>query len=158
MLAALLPMCLLAEPASNRDITAIRKLQDEQAAAWNAHDAVAYAALFASDGDVVNVLGWWWQGRDEIREKLKAAFTVVFRQSSLKIEDVRVRMLSEDIAIAHVRWTLQGALPPPGSAAAPQHGIQLQVLKREKDGWRIESFQNTNSVPEHPFPLTTPPR
>lgn len=158
VLTALLPICVLANPTSDQDVTAIRHLQVEQAAAWNAHDAAAYAALFTSDADVVNVLGWWWKGRDEIREKLKAAFTVVFEQSSLKIEDVQVRMLSADIAVAHVRWTLQGALPPPGAAAAPQQGIQLQVLKRGKDGWRISSFQNTNSVPERPFPGSAPPR
>jgi len=158
LLAVLLPIFAVAETPAEDDVTAIRHLQDEQAAAWNAHDAVAYAALFTSDGDVVNVLGWWWKGRDEIREKLKAAFTIVFKQSSLKIGDVQVRMLSRDIAVAHVRWTLQGAQPPPGAAAAPQHGIQLQVLERGEHGWRIASFQNTNSVPEQPFPVAAPQR
>lgn len=156
-LGALLHVSAQAAAPGNEDETAIRQLQNDQAAAWNAHDANAYADLFTPDGDVVNVLGWRWEGQQEIRDKLKAAYTVVFRHSVLKIEDVQVRVLSPDIAIAHVRWTMEGAMKPPGAAAAPDHGIQLQVLTKGKSGWRIASFQNTNSVPEHPFPTSPPP-
>jgi hypothetical protein len=37
------------------------------------HYAAAYAALFTLSGDVVNVMGRWWKGRDEIQHKLDAA-------------------------------------------------------------------------------------
>lgn len=157
MLARLLPAVLallMANPsaAADSDENAIQNLQSKQAAAWNAHDAAAYAALFTPDGDVVNVLGWWWKDRDEIRSKLTDAFAIVFRDSQLTITHVDVRKLSASIAVAHVRWTMKGALAPSGGAAPPQQGIQLQVLVRGKDGWRIASFQNTNSIPEQPFP------
>jgi uncharacterized protein (TIGR02246 family) len=138
--------------AQDSDEAAIHNLQPKQAAAWNAHDASAYAALFTSDADVVNVLGWWWKGRDEIQSKLTNAFAMVFRESQLTITNVDVRKLSPSIAVAHVRWTMQGALAPSAGAAPPAQGIQLQVLVRSKDGWRIASFQNTNSIPERPFP------
>jgi len=59
-------------------------------------------------------------------------------------------------AVAHVRWTMKGALAPSGGAAPPQQGIQLQVLVRSQDGWRIASLQNTNSIPERPFPRVRP--
>jgi uncharacterized protein (TIGR02246 family) len=100
----------------------------------------------------VNVLGWWWRGRAEIEHKLAEAFAYVFRDSTLKITDVDVRLLAERIALAHVRWTMEGAKAPPGAPQPPQQGIQLQVLRKARDGWRIASFQNTNSVPESPFP------
>ncbi|HJS88791.1 MAG TPA: SgcJ/EcaC family oxidoreductase [Steroidobacteraceae bacterium] len=147
---------LIVSPAPTRaqdnDSAAIRTLESHQAAAWNAHDASAYAALFTPEGDVVNVLGWWWQGRAEIQRKLTDAFATVFRKSHLTITDVAVRKLSPDIAVAHVRWTMKGALAPAGGAAPPQQGIQLQILVRTRNGWRISSFQNTNSIPERPFP------
>jgi uncharacterized protein (TIGR02246 family) len=141
-----------AAAAAASDQAAIEALESKQAAAWNAHDAAAYADLFTPDGDVVNVIGWWWKGRDEIRSKLTDAFAFVFKDSRLTIADVRVRKLSADIAVAHVRWTMTGALSPPGEPAPPHEGIQLQVLVRSEDGWRIASFQNTNSRPERPFP------
>ena len=137
------------------DEAEIRQVQLQQATAWNAHDATAYSNLFTEDGDVVNVVGWWWKGRAEVESKLAAAFAFAFKESTLTITDVYVRFLSPQIAIAHVRWTMAGAKTPPG-IPEPRQGIQLQILKKQAGKWLIASFQNTNSVPEVPFP-TGPP-
>jgi len=142
--------------ASEADYAAIREVQTRQAAAWNAHDAKAYADLFSEDGDVVNVLGWWWHGRSQIQSKLSDAFVWVFRDSKLAITDVQTRFLDPSTAVAHVRWTLDGARVPPGAPAPPREGIQLQVLRKVGGIWLITSFQNTNSVAEHPFPKEPP--
>jgi uncharacterized protein (TIGR02246 family) len=141
----------------NSDEVEIRNVQIRQADAWNRHDASAYANLFSEDGDVVNVVGWWWKGRPAIESKLTAAFAFVFRESTLTIADVDVQFLDATIAIAHVRWTMQGAKSPPG-AAEPRQGIQLQVLRKHAGRWLIASFQNTSSVPEVPFPAGPPTR
>jgi uncharacterized protein (TIGR02246 family) len=142
--------------AQSDDVRAIRELQTRQANAWNKHDAKAYSNLFADDGDVVNVLGWWWKGREQIRSKLSDAFQFVFRESVLTITDVHVRVLDPTVAVAHVSWTMEGAKVPPGAPAPPNRGIQLQVLQKHLDRWVIISFQNTNSVPETPFPKAPP--
>jgi uncharacterized protein (TIGR02246 family) len=142
--------------AQTPEVAAIRELQARQEEAWNRHDAGAYADLFTEDGDVVNVLGWWWQGRAEIQSKLTEAFAFVFRDSKLTITEVHVRVLDARTAVAHVRWKLEGAKVPPGAPDPPREGIQLQVLRKEQARWLIASFQNTNSVPETPFP-TGPP-
>lgn len=146
--ASALPLAAAAQTADER---AIRDLQTQQADAWNRHDAAAYARLFAEDGDVVNVLGWWWKGRAEIESKLTAAFAFVFRESTMSITDVSVRFLSSEFALAHIRWTMVGAKMPPG-VPEPREGIQIQVLKKTAGKWLIASFQNTNSLPERPFP------
>lgn len=150
---------LLAIAASARaapaDDAAIRAVQARQEAAWNAHDAHGYAQLFAEDADVVNILGWWWKGRAEAERKLATAFAFVFAESRLHIDDVSVRPLSDDLALAHVTWSMTGARSPDGSGGnVPQHGIETQVLQRSPAGWLIVSFQNTNAVPERPFPMT----
>jgi uncharacterized protein (TIGR02246 family) len=137
--------------AQSSDELEIRDLQARQADAWNRHDAAAYAALFTEDGDVVNVIGWWWKGRTEIEKKLTPAFASVFRESAMTIAGVDVRFLSPEIGVAHVRWTMAGAKAPPGGMP-PREGIQLQVLKKTAGKWLIASFQNTNSLPEQPFP------
>lgn len=138
------------------DEAAIAQVQARQADAWTRHDAAAYARLFTPDGDVVNVLGWWWRGRAEIESKLTAAFAFVFKDSTLSITDVKVRSLSPTIAVAYVRWTMNGARTPPGMPE-PRQGIQLQVLTKQNNEWLIASFQNTNSIPEFPFPTSPPP-
>ena len=135
------------------DDAKIRALQHEQAAAWNAHDIHAYAALFSQDADVVNVLGWHWRSRAELEQKLGRAFTSVFAQSQMAIANVSVEYLKPDVAVAHVRWTMTGAFSPTGSSAnVPEQGIQTQVLLRRSGVWRITHFQNTNALPERPFP------
>lgn len=135
------------------DDTAIRAVEQRQQDAWNAHDARAYAALFTEDTDVVNVLGWWWKGRGELETKLSGAFASVFAQSTLTLTEVDVRYLEPGIAIAHVRWTMTGAKTPTGNPSnTPQVGLQTQVLQKRDGAWLIAAFQNTNGVPEKPFP------
>jgi len=149
-----------AEEAAIRDVVQTRQQQ-----AWNQHDAKAYAALFAEDGEVVNVVGWWWRGRNEIERKLTDAFASVFRESTLTITEATVRFLTPEIAVAHVRWTMSGARTPPG-IPEPREGIQTIVLQKLGGTWMIAAFQNTNHVPEVPFskqpsaqvPASQPPK
>lgn len=141
-----------ATPASGSDEGAIRELQTRQEAAWNAHDSHAYAQLFAVDADTVNVLGWWWRSRAELEQKLGAGFSSVFARSQLHVEEVDVRFLTPQVAIAHVRWSMTGADSPDGSGKnIPTKGIQTQTLYKSADGWHIAAFQNANSVPERSF-------
>jgi uncharacterized protein (TIGR02246 family) len=145
----------VASDATSDDESSIRQVQAFQAYAWNRHDAASYAGLFTEDGDCVNVLGWWWKGRAQIESKLKAAFAFVFHASQLTITETSVRLLSPTIAIAHVSWTMTGAKTPPGMPE-PREGIEIQVLQKKSGHWLIQSFQNTNAVPERPFPLGPP--
>lgn len=141
-----------------QDEVEIRKVEAQQAETWNHHDAKAYSALFTEDADVVNVLGWWWKGRPQLESKLTAAYAFVFRESALTIDDVDVKFLKPDIAIAHVRWSMTGAKSATGNASLiPQKGIQTQVLQKHTGKWLIAVFQNTNGVPEVPFPTGPTP-
>jgi len=139
----------------SEDEVEIRNLQTRQAEAWNRHDARAYAKLFTEDGDVVNVLGWWWKGRVEIEKKLTEAYVFVFRESTLTINEVDVRFLTPQIAVAHVRWSMAGARTREG-LPEPRQGIQMQILQKQEGKWLIAAFQNTNGVPEKPFPQGPP--
>jgi|KBSSwiStaDraftv2_1062776.scaffolds.fasta_scaffold233657_2 uncharacterized protein (TIGR02246 family) len=133
------------------DLAAIRQVQALQAAAWNQHDARAFANLFAEDGDAVNMLGWWWRGRPEIERKMREGFEFVYAQSTLTITDIDVRILSPGMAVAHVRWKMVGAKTPPNMPET-REGIQLQILTKQAGGWVISSFQSTNSITVSAFP------
>jgi uncharacterized protein (TIGR02246 family) len=139
-----------------QDETEIRNVEKRQQEAWNQHDAKAYASLFTDDGEIVNVVGWWWKGRAEIEKKLTDAYAFVFRESALTVTDVQVKFLTAEIAVAHVKWTMTGARTPKG-IPEPQQGIQIQVLQKQAGKWLISFFQNTNSIPERPFPKGPPP-
>ena len=142
------------------DETAIRNLQIRQQETWKHHDRKAYASLFTEDADVVNVMGWWWKGRSQIESELARAHAFIFRDSTLTITDVQIKFSTPQVAVAHVSWTMVGAKSPDGNPMhLPQKGIQTQVLRKQAGQWLISAFQNTNGVPEMPFPtgpLETP--
>ena len=133
------------------DEAAIRTLEARQPEAWNKHDAKAYASLLTENGDCVNVVGWWWKGRAEIERQLTDAYVYVFKESVLTIKNVDIRFLTPDVAVAHVGWTMTGARTPTG-LPVPQQGIQTHVLQKQNGQWMLAAFQNTNSLPEMPFP------
>jgi uncharacterized protein (TIGR02246 family) len=151
---AALPTAALSQD-HGQDQAEIRNVEKQQQEAWNQHDAKAYANLFMDDGEVVNVVGWWWKGKAEIEKKLTDAYAFVFSESALTISDVQVKFLTPEIAVAHVKWTMVGARTPKG-IPEPQQGIQIQVLQKQAGKWLISSFQNTNSMPERPFPKGPP--
>jgi uncharacterized protein (TIGR02246 family) len=142
--------------AREQDETDIRNVERLQQEAWNRHDAKAYASLFTEDGDCVNVVGWWWKGRAEIEKKLTDAYAFVFRESVFTLKEVDVKFLSPEVAVAHVRWTMAGARTPKG-IPEPREGIQTQLLQKQAGKWLIAAFQNTNAIPETPFPKGPPP-
>ena len=146
----LLPAYAVAE---NQDALQIRDVAGQQAVAWNRHNAKAYAALFTENCDVVNVVGWWWKGRTELQNRLTAAFSHAFRESTLTISDVQVRFLTPEIALAHAYWTMTGAKMPPGMPE-PRAGVQTLVMTKQHGRWLIAGFQNTLAVRSERSPLT----
>jgi uncharacterized protein (TIGR02246 family) len=162
----LLPLILAMLAASTQKTLSVDQSQDEaeirnlvqtrQQEAWNRHDAKAYAALFTEDGDLVNVVGWWWKGRPQIEQKLTDAYIFVFRESTLTVNEVQVKFLTPEIAVAHVHWSMVGARTPQG-LPEPRQGIQTLTLQKQAGKWLIAAFQNTNGIPERPFPKGPPP-
>ena len=78
--------------------------------AWNTHDIASYADYFAEDGYFVNVGGWWWRGRTEIRDNHAALHDERFRNSVMDLE-LAFKRLTDQVAaareVAHVRSRCQ---------------------------------------------------
>ena len=55
--------------------------------------------------------------------------------------------------LARIRVGIRQAAP---GIPEPREGIQTQTLRKTAEGWLIAAFQNTNAVPERPFPLGPP--
>jgi uncharacterized protein (TIGR02246 family) len=109
-------------------------------AAWNRHDAAAYAALFTQDGYVVGFDGSEMNGRDEIERSLSAIFAD--HETGKYVAKVRTeRTVSDDIAMLAA---VGGVVPAGESDLNPElNAIQTLVAKREAGRWRILQFQNT---------------
>ncbi|HXU20349.1 MAG TPA: SgcJ/EcaC family oxidoreductase [Verrucomicrobiae bacterium] len=139
-----MPVCTA---AASTDESAIRDLVGaRQQQAWNQHDARAYAALFAEDSDVVNVMAWWWKGHGEIESNLTLMFANIFRESTLTFGQVDVRFLTPDIAIAHAHWTMTGAHMPPG-LPEPREGLQTLTVQKRNGRWLIALSRTPTTCP-----------
>ena len=112
--------------------------------AWNRHDMDAFAMLFATDADFVNVIGMRWVGRDAIKQHHAASHATVFKTSTLKIEDTTVRFLKADVATARSVWVLSGIISEAGQLAPSRTGILTHVLQRIDGHWLIVLTQNTD--------------
>jgi uncharacterized protein (TIGR02246 family) len=112
--------------------------------AWNRHDMDAFAMLFATDADFVNVVGMRWVGRDAIKQHHAASHATIFKSSTLKIGDTTLRFLKADVATARSVWTLSGITSESGQLAPTRTGILTHVLARIDGHWLIVLTQNTD--------------
>lgn len=117
------------------------------AAAWQARDASALAAIFAEDADFVNVVGLWWRNREDIERAHNYGLTTFFKASELSARRVEVRRIGDIAATVHVRWRLNGQLGKDGSMLEERVSIMLFVAEQVAGGWQVVAAQNTDVVP-----------
>lgn len=118
------------------------------AQAWNLRDADALASLFDPDADFVNVTGIWWHDRDAIRKAHAYGLERIFNESTLSIDEARVRRLSDDIAVVHARMTLSGQTPLGAIKAPGTRTTVFSFVVRSHGGrWYCAVAQNTDVVP-----------
>jgi uncharacterized protein (TIGR02246 family) len=135
----------------------IRSLIAEQAAAWNRHDATAWASRFVPEAEFINILGTPFSGKTAIEGITTRIFASIFKESHDSVTVQKILWVSPDLAIAHYEHAVSGytALPPgiqPSEIGADGKGVlrtrMVYVLKREKDGkWMIVNGQNTAILP-----------
>jgi ketosteroid isomerase-like protein len=142
--------------AAQNDAEDVRKVVAGFETAWNHHDMDAFGKLFAPDADFVNVAGVLWTGRQSIQAQHAYSHGVIpanspgfseedrrhygiFKNSALTFDQIDVRLLRKEIAIAHVNWELLGD----GRTQNSRHGVFIIVLTRQDVRWLIASAQNT---------------
>ncbi len=119
-------------------------------ASWNRHDMAAFAAQFSEDADFVNVVGMHLRGRAAIEAQHVAIHQTVFRGSQLRTLDQSVRLLTPQVALAHVSWEMTGHdMSHVKNWTLPEvrKGVLTAVLVSESDTWRIAALHNTDTVP-----------
>lgn len=129
------------------ETAAIEKLEKAWCDAWNTHDMDALTHLLHPDVDFVTVGGSWLRGRKEFREHTALYHATSFKHSTFTVTSTSVKFLRPDLALTHVRWTLEGDFSPDGAPRKPRTGIFTQVLQKSGDAWLILASQNANDIP-----------
>ncbi|MBA2936290.1 SgcJ/EcaC family oxidoreductase [Sphingomonas sp. CGMCC 1.13654] len=136
--------------AQSPDETAIRGIEAQQEASWNAHDIVAWTQPYAPDAQFVTAFGLWWKSHDEIQRKMGWAYTNLFAQSRIHADQIEVTSVTPDVATVHIAWTLDGAKGPDGGDVGTVHLIQSQTLRKAGGQWQIVSAQDTAVISQLP--------
>jgi uncharacterized protein (TIGR02246 family) len=113
--------------------------------AWNAADADAFAAPFAPDADFVNIRADHHRGRPAIAAGHAAILQTIYAGSTNRYTVETVRLLTADVALAHVQAVLE---VPSGPLAGRIRALFSMVLVRAAAGWQIASFHNTMQPPD----------
>ena len=115
---------------------------DGNAEAWNRHDAQAFSRAFAEDADFTNVRGSSAHGRTQIARFHAPIFAAIFKDSSLKIDDVRVRFIKPDVAAVDEWWEMTGARDGNGQEIPLRKGLLNLVMTKEDAQWVISVMHN----------------
>lgn len=118
------------------------------AEAWNEYNPDGIADLFYDDADFVNVTGKWWDNKTDIWKAHDFGLRVIFQNSSLEILKVKVKALSDNVAIVHSKLRLSGQTKnKTEKEVGDRETMFIFVAKRQNNGeWLCVSAQNTDIV------------
>lgn len=125
------------------DESGVRALHAEILDAWNAQDANRYAAVFASDANVIGFDGSMMDGAGEIAAELTKIFAD--HETARYIAKVlQVRPLAEDIDDAALLRAVVGMVPPGRRDINPAvNAVQSLVAVRVGGRWLATLLHNT---------------
>lgn len=148
LLAITLAFSLVARPSAQAQPREIQpeSVADNFAMAWNTHDSSRFESLFASDADWVTAKGVKIRGWPSIRAVLEREHSTWAKTTTMTVASTSVRRIGLDDAVLYFQWEIAGAGGSTASALPPYQGVNLLVLSRVADGWRIVAGQVTRTA------------
>jgi uncharacterized protein (TIGR02246 family) len=132
---------------SHEDEEAINKVIAEMTAGFNRHDAEASTRMYKADADFVSVRGEIGLGREAAEKGLRGIFETRAKLATLRTEDVKIRFIRPDVALAHVTNELSGLVAPDGQRLPSHRELSLRAFVKDDGVWRVASFHNTMLSP-----------
>lgn len=123
-----------------------REIPERFGEAWNRYDADGIANLFFDKADFINVTGKWWDNKKDIWKAHDFGLRVIFKNSKLDVLKVKVKNLSDEIAIVHARIRVTGQTEKEVEKADVRETMFLFVARKTQGRWLCESAQNTDIV------------
>ena len=120
-----------AQTKNDKTATEIRRVMDEQAAAWNAGDIEGYMRGYWNSPELVFISGdTVTKGWQPTLDRYKKRYDSRAKMGTLAFTDVEIEVLSKDAAKVLGSWALQR------DADNPKGKFTL-IFRKFKDGWRI---------------------
>src|SRR5262245_54022178 len=123
------------------DEDAIREIEKRFNEAWGRHDPDGMIESLVDDAQFVTVNGAWTSTRAGFRELMQRLHSPndTCRASTRDTPEMQVRILAPDIAVAHTRFNIYGAVDE-----AERTSIGMRVVRKIDGQWRTVAVQNTD--------------
>jgi hypothetical protein len=69
------------------------------------------------------------------------------RKVELRTEDIKIRFIRPDVALAHVTNEMSGLVGPNGEKLPAHRELSLRVFVKDDGVWQVASFHNTMLSP-----------
>ncbi|MFO7658724.1 MAG: SgcJ/EcaC family oxidoreductase [Bacteroidales bacterium] len=129
--------CFSQQPDKSEIIERVRQLEN----AYNAGDALAYAAIYALDGSHTYANGITHRGRKEIEEGLIEAFAGPMKGTQMKITPQVIQFVTDNIAVEEASFVLTGLMMPDGTEVPAINGVCLAVYQKQEKEWYAFAVQ-----------------
>ncbi len=114
---------------------------------WNQRRPDLIAGLFEDNADFINVVGLWWNNRQDIYKAHDYGLKVIFKDSVLSIIKMKTKILSENAAVVHAQMKLEGQTPIAGEKGGTRRTVFSFIVRKDGEGiWWAVSAQNTDIV------------
>ncbi len=148
----------VAHAQGSSDEAAIRRVLDDEVAAWARGDADGFAKHFAADGTFTNFRGMFFTGREEFRNRHDVTFKGEFRGTKMRQDIVSLRVIGPGVAIAETLVAISDfpSAEPPAGIRFDEHGWfrtrLLQVLRKDGHDWNVVVYHNVDVKAGVPLP------
>lgn len=125
------------------DSTAVRRVVNEFADAWNRHDMKAMHDLDVDDVEWVNVVGQHWRGKDTVRRGHTAIHKGMDAAVTMSVESTGIHSIAQNVAVVVSTLHFNASSDPRFQwvGATKTRGTFIMV---KRDGmWKVAQFQNT---------------
>lgn len=127
----------------------LKEIIQQQETDWNKNDMKAFSSVFSDDATLINFLGMYWKGRENIITEFSHINECCIKPTMVKFEFLDSKMLSKNAAFAHIKETLTakedyavpGGMVKKGTVSTKF--ITAIFEKSNKNKWEITSMQVT---------------
>lgn len=114
---------------------------------WNSHNFDNIADYTTVDLDWVNIVGHWYKGQEQNKTHLEALHRTIFKDVKYSKSKTHIRFLTDDVAIAHVYWSLGAFYPPDGidrgnNKMGDDNELGTLVMLKKNGKWLIAAAHN----------------
>ena len=129
-IAAILLISAVVSAQESKAQTAIRKVMEDQTAAWNRGDIEGFMEGYWKSEKLTFVSSRVTRGWQQTLDNYKRSYDTREKMGTLTFSDLEITLLSKDAALVLGSWSLKRANDAPG-------GKFTLIFRKFKEGWRV---------------------